>query len=421
VRPPKIDGAKTDEATEKYPLYELIGNPKGLAIRRGEHTTLINTRRFLEASPVAAASVRRLWFHGLYLPATDAHVVASLRSCTNLQSATVPWTLVRHASADDWAAILRRDGARPLQSLELHAVTQSAESRRAICAAPETRPLLSPLVDFGSLRRLKLFGNTDALPICDADLYAIARTACGLEEFQLTCMSTATIDGAPPSPSLLLPKTDSDQGVMAIVRASRQTLRVLEHSPRADSGFRNPHPGRVRDGAHACALLAGCPRLTDVSVSLPTVCAALFAGRQARWTGGCQVRARGLCGVEPGETGQEARALRGVLDAARALVAARATVRFPERLTVEIFFAGLIFDPHAWRVHGDFRLASLLSGGTWPVVKTPSGKGPYGSSGLYGKMEEGVFECISEDELWVALRREFVGIEDEEDEAIDAE
>jgi hypothetical protein len=211
---------------------------------------------------------------------------------------------------------------------------------------------------------------------------------------------------------------------MAIVRASRQTLRVLEHSPRADSGFRNPHPGVTRDGAHACALIAECPRLADVSVSLPTVCAGLFAGRPARWTGGCQVRARGLCGLE-GRAGRDVgargrRLLRDVLDGARGLVAARATVRDPERLTVELFFAGLIFDPHARRVHGDFRLAAVMSGGTWPVVPMPSGKGPYGSSGLYGKMEEGVFECVGEDELWVALRRGFVDIEDEEDEEFDA-
>jgi hypothetical protein len=210
---------------------------------------------------------------------------------------------------------------------------------------------------------------------------------------------------------------------MAIVRASRQTLRLLEHSPRADSGFRNPHPGRMRDGAHACALIAGCPRLADVSVSLPTVCADLFAGGRARWTGGCQVRARGLCGLGGAESaGARGRALmRSMLDGARGLVAARATVRDPERLTVEVFFAGLIFEPHARRVHGDFRLASLMSGGTWPVVKAPSGKGPYGSSGLYGKMQEGVFECVSEEELWVAHKREFIDFEDEEDEPLDSE
>jgi hypothetical protein len=415
-----LDGRSKLTCPVKYPLYELIGNPKGLAIRRGEHTTLENTRRFLEACPSAAASVRRLWFNGLYLPSTDAEVVASLRACSNLQSATVPWTLVRHATAADWAAILRADGDSPLNSLELHAVTQAGDALKAIREAPDRNPLRDPLVDFSQLRRLKLFGNTNALPICDADLYAIARTATNLEEFQLTCMSTVSIDGTPPFSSRRT-KRLTRAGVMAIVRASRKTLRVLEHSPRADSGFANPHPGVVRDGAHACALIAACPRLADVSVSLPTMCADLFAGRQARWTGGCQVRARGLCGHgdarKPGELDARGRGLlRGVLDAARGLVAARATVGDPQRLTVELFFAGLIFDPHARRVHGDFRLAAVMSGGTWPVEAAPSGKGPYGSSGLYGKMEEGVFECVSEQELWVALQRGFVDMEDEDEE-----
>lgn len=177
----------------------------GFAVGRGEHITLVNTRRFLEACPSAASSVRRLWFNGLYLPETDAQVIASLRSCANLKSASVPWTTVRHGTADDWAAILKVDGEQPLLSLELHAVTQSDQKRKAICTARDQRPLFSPLVDFSMLRRLKLFGNTNALPICDDDLKAIARTACNLEEFQLTCMSTVTIDGKLPSPLLLQP------------------------------------------------------------------------------------------------------------------------------------------------------------------------------------------------------------------------
>jgi hypothetical protein len=201
---------------------------------------------------------------------------------------------------------------------------------------------------------------------------------------------------------------------MAIVRSSRQTLRVLEHSPRSNDGFRNPHPGHLCDGSHACALLAACPRLTDVSVSLPSVCPALFANTLVRWRGDCQVRTLGLCGTAPADV---PRRLPHLLEAARQLVAARASVACPTRLTVEIFFADLIFDPHARRVHGDFQVAALLSGGAWPAVKSASGKGPYGSSGLYGKMKEGLFECIDEEELWRGLKREFVNISSVDSEA----
>jgi hypothetical protein len=88
-----------------------------------------------------------------------------------------------------------RDSQRPLESLELMATKLSDQQKNEFKDAPLTTPLMNWSVDFGRLKRLKLFGNTDVLPVCDDDLRMIARTATHLEEFVMTCISTVTIEG----------------------------------------------------------------------------------------------------------------------------------------------------------------------------------------------------------------------------------
>lgn len=215
---------------------------------------------------------------------------------------------------------------------------------------------------------------------------------------------------------------------MAIVRASRNTLRVLEHSPRSNDGFWHPHPGYLQDGAHICDILTSCPRLQDLSISIPTMCASLFSNHSVRWRGECQVRALGLCGHDDyqasgsdcGNSHAAHLALRKVLSAARGLMRVRANGTIPDELNLEIFFADMIFDPVVHAVHGDFAMAEMISGGTWPARKKPSRKGPYGSTGLYGKdfsesarnrvegieeAEDRAFTKITEDEVWAGLGR----------------
>jgi hypothetical protein len=331
--------------------------------------------------------VRRLWFNGLYVPETDEKIISILRLCKNLRIATLPWTILRHGSPQDWASILEARNDLPLKSLELHMIEPSALEQVQIMSIPQQSPLLSSLVDFSSLKRLKLVGSTSTFPINDQDLIAIARTATNIEEFQLTCTSSVTIEG-----------------VMAIVRASRTTLRVLEHSPRAEHGFWHPDPGHVSDGAHICEQLAACPRLEAVSVSLPSMCAALFANRQVRWHGDCQVRALRLCGVDDERSVGAQLRLREVLEQARKLISARARGTLPASLTLELFYANMIFDPHAHVVHGDFEEGELLSNERWPARKQISVKGPYGSTGLYEKMEEDhPFHMIEENELLAGI------------------
>jgi len=196
---------------------------------------------------------------------------------------------------------------------------------------------------------------------------------------------------------------------MAVVQASRKTLRVLEHSPRSDDGFWHPHPGHLSNDEHICSILTSCPKLEDLSISVPSMCPVLFSNMAVRWTGECQVRALALCGDSKcRQSNKSHEELRNTLQQARRLMAARGSGYLPANLKLELFFADMIFDPHINSVHGDFQEAELASGDSWPASKQLSRKGPYGSTGLYGKEEEGLFECIDEPDLFAGLARNFV-------------
>lgn len=332
-----------------------------------------------------------MWFHGFYTAETDQLVFASLKNCANLVSVSLPWTTIRHMDAKAWRTLLVGNGT-PLQNLELLCVDPTAQQAADKDNQVDLQPLQS--VNFGQLRKLKIFGDTTFMPITDHDLYAIARTATRLEEFHLSCISTITIDG-----------------VVAVVKASRSTLRVLEHSPRSQDGFWHPHPGSPSDSDHLCELIRSCPKLETLSISLPSVCSDLFSDENVKFAGDLQVRALHLCGHEHGRSTHEATdALQKLLRQARALIDRRANSVIPRELYVELFFADCIFEPSFIAVHGDFSLAQLASSGAWPETIESSGKGPYGSTGLYEKEEEGPFQRIQEDEFLAGVRRKLLSI-----------
>lgn len=376
-----------------YSIYELIEKPSGYAVYRDPYRTLTTTDKLFAAYPKLAGNLRRLWFNGFYCTHTDRLILSVLRSCRNLTSVSVPWTLLRHGTAEEWVHLLgmSSEDDLPVRSLELQAVCLSEAQEEDYRHAVDSRPLLNPQVDFSQLRRLKIFGNTTFAPICDAELFEIARTATGLEELHITNMSTVTISG-----------------VMALVKASQNTIRVLEHSPRSDEGFYHADPGCSPVGEHICETLTHCPKLKDLSISLPSMCAALFSNPDVKWEGELQVRALKLCDDHATPTALNRKRsqssklchLRQVLDAARRLIVNQQRQR--RALEIEIFFADCIFDPRDCVVDGDFAYAEISSNGNWTGTKTSSSKGPYGSTGLYGK-DEGTWEIVSEDDFVKAV------------------
>ncbi|KAG9665629.1 hypothetical protein KCU76_g18319, partial [Aureobasidium melanogenum] len=380
-----------------YGAYEFMSKPRGSAVYRDPFGFLKSAVKFFSQFPDVAGEVRRMFFDGFNTVETDRMIFDVLRSCRHLTSVSVPWTLLRHGTAQDWIHLLgiSSEDDVPLTSLELRATCLGSAQEKEWAEVENTHPLADPRVNFSQLKRLKIFGNTLLMPIDDEDMFNIARSANNLEEFHLTNLSTVTI-----------------AGVMAIVNSSANTLRVLEHSPRSDDGFFHPHPGYLSPDTHVCESLASCPRLKDLSISIPSMCACLFSHEEVVWEGECQVRALELCDrdgsadtVKDSLRAQQAlksHRLRDVLASARTLMQNQKRKR--KELDIELFFADCIFDPAERVVHGDFSFAEVSSGGAWPMTWEPSAKGPYGSTGVYGKTESS-WICVSEDELLRAVEK----------------
>jgi hypothetical protein len=138
----------------------------------------------------------------------------------------------------------------------------------------------------------------------------------------------------------------------------------------------------------------------------------LFSNENVKFAGDLQVRALHLCEHEHGRSTQEATdALQALLEQARRLIRIRAESAIPRELYVELFFADCIFEPGFQSVHGDFSLAQISSDGCWPQNVDFSGKGPYGSTGLYGKEEEAQFQRIEEADFLTGIRRRLHSIQ----------
>lgn len=384
----------------KYGLYELIDRPSGLYVYRDPYGSLKQTDRLFGAVPGVARHVRRLWFNGFHTAETDRLILSIVSHCRHLEYLSAPWTILRRASGADWVDLLNRGTGlgTPLHSLELQAVCLPRDQADALQRDRTPNPLEDPRVSFRSLRRLKIFGNTLHKPISDADLSLIARTATGLECLDITNLSTISV-----------------AGMLALVTASRHTLQVLEHSPRSDDGFYHPYPGHLPTDEHICHLLRHLPQMRDLSLSIPYVCADIFADPSVKWAGELQIRTTDLCCVRNNENNSnhnnhnDSRVphLRALLTAARDLIATRRRVRAAGGLNVEIFFAGCIFLPDTRLVHGDFTLAEIASHGEWPAHKRASTLGPYGQTGTYGK-EEGFWAAVEEEEYFRAVERGWV-------------
>ncbi|KAI4091107.1 MAG: hypothetical protein LQ344_004335 [Seirophora lacunosa] len=339
--------------------------------------------------PALASSVRRIFFDGFYDTETSAMIFDILQHCSGLESASLPWTTLRYGNSHTWEMLLRpRDDGTALSSLELLAVdlkqSQIAEAARQM----DRRPLDSAQVRFNQLKRLKLSGSSNLMPINDDDLVSISQTA-RLHEIHITGTTAVTT-----------------KGLIALACASQDTLRVLEHSPLSDDGFKHPDALSAGDGKHLCEEIINCPRLSSLSISLPTMCSTLFSQHSVRWTGDVQIRAAGVCSLGSLKQSVEARrAVFDILAQSRQLIAAQEAKGI--ELRIEFFIDHLIFEPWKSLVHADMSIGRFLSDGSWPLQQSWSTKGPYGQTGQYGKDEQ-PYSCISEAEFFEGLRKGYI-------------
>ncbi|KAJ6203790.1 hypothetical protein PSV09DRAFT_1115073 [Bipolaris maydis] len=361
-----------------YPLYELIERPTGIAVYRNPFAALQRTASICREFPRFGSAIRRVCVHGFYTAETISLVYESLKECDSLTSLSCPWTAIRYISSESWQMLLTGRRVR-LESLELQCVEPTTQQMAEETNWTDLDPL--PSVDFSYLHRLKIFGNTTFMPITDRDVIAIARTTTRLREFYLTCNSSTTIDS-----------------VVAMTEAAPATLRVIEHSPRSQDGFCHSHPGSPNgDAEDYCAMFRKLSQLETLSVSVPKICADFFHNEFCRFSGILQVRAVHICEhVSSRWTSKTTEALRMLLDQARLLIENCSRHARQDRLYIEFFFAGYIFDPGLQKVHGDFSTLRRLSRGSWSPVAVSSSKGPYGNTGLYDTNEGASFEQVDE-------------------------
>lgn len=222
----------------------------------------------------------------------------------------------------------------------------------------DTGVLGSPDLDFSGLKRFKLFGDSNMLPITDDDLIRIARTATNLQEILIANVDSISV-----------------RGVAALVAASKNSLKLLDFAP-TKALTENLEP--VGD-VHLCTLFAGCPQLEDLAVTVPTICKEMFANENVKWHETVRLRV----GSVEGPNG-----FVEILDAARNLVEKRRG-----ELAIEIAVGQWLFDVKARMVHGNFKSLARMEGA--PLL-SPSVKGPYGYTGIHGDSEKGEWLCIHE-------------------------
>ena len=380
-------------------LHTAHQNPSSVVVYRDPFQSLRATFELFSTYPAFASHVRRLWLDGYYSAETDAMIFPILSLCTNLRFVSLPWTSLRHGTVEDWSNLLGPNLlGHSIESLEVLAVDikQSQVDREA--NRNNKKPLESAEVNFNSLRRLKVQGQSNFSPVTDTDLITIARTATRLREIHIT--GTVSV---------------SNSGIGALAEASQETLEILEHSPPLAAAGSPEHRdlssllrAPQQQQQHICPRILACPKLRNLSLSLPFVCPRLFTNKTVKWEGQVEIRASSICGHDTHalKTSPHAQdALWQSLTSARTLITSKQQEQNVE-LDIEIHINDWIFEPRRARVHGDFAFAKVLSGGAWPVQEEKSGKGPYEQHGLFGGKEgEGDWTVVGEESFREGLRR----------------
>ncbi|KAL1850502.1 hypothetical protein Plec18170_006787 [Paecilomyces lecythidis] len=406
-------------------LESLQKDASGQVVYRHPYNDVRETARCFAKCPDLAQNVHRLWFDGLYTVDANKEIFKILSHCTNLRSLSLPWISIRYGTAELWQKLL--EGG--LESLELRAVNLTKSQLKAPARPIDTHALTDPRVSFKMLKRLKIMGDTSFKPITDADLEVIARTATGLDALHVTRISSVSI-----------------AGVMSLVKSSSSTLRVLEYSPlpaevishhvpESDSSTQRLLPANNETEPHYCTTLLACPHLTDLCISIPSICPSLFNSPDiVHWTGEIQVRADRLCGHNHSafNSSEGVSKMKDILYYARELIDFRTssfvTPSYPGTdhcLDIELFVGPYIFTPANRLVHGNFDLARVSSDFMWPDPEPsgsnshlmPTSKGPYGYTGSYGKGFEhdlegeighGLWNCVNEDIFFEGVKKGWV-------------
>ncbi|KAL8666697.1 MAG: hypothetical protein Q9202_001235 [Teloschistes flavicans] len=386
-------------------LDTIHGFPSQDVVYRDPYLLLRKTGDLFGRYPALATSVHRIFFDGYYSTDTSVMIFNILKYCNRLEIVSLPWTMLRYGSEDDWSRILSpRDNGTVLSSLELLAVNLKKVQLSDPARQKDDKTLDSAKVNLGHLRRLKISGSSNLSPVMDRDLVAMSRTArlVDLHITNTTCLTS--------------------QGLLALIRASKGTLRVLEHGPLADPCFQDPQLSTDCWGNHMCEEIIQCPQLRSLAISLPTICSDLFGDASNCWMGDVQIKAAGICKRAGSlKTPVDAQlAIFDVLDSARRFMQTQQAKSIELNIQISLgSFLGVcamgytdiqagqfIFEPYKNLVHANFLMGSISAAGSWPSLQYPSSKGPIDS---YGSAEW-AYSCITEEEFVRGVREGHVSM-----------
>lgn len=201
--------------------------------------------------------------------------------------------------------------------------------------------------------------------------------------------------------------TSISTGVAALVASSFQTLKLLEFTPLTDEGFSHPSSDAVHPHLHICSLIASCPRLKDLAITVPACCPEMFSRPSVAWqeTARIRVAGRGNCNPAGLPLDMNIEGFIHTLESARDLVSPAARKGRGE-LDIEIAVGNWLFDVKTGFVHGNFLEAKKASEMLWAPEEFPTTKGPYGHTGLYGDVEDvkGEWSCVPSRDFFEAMR-----------------
>lgn len=121
-----------------------------------------------------------------------------------------------------------------------------------------------------------------------------------------------------------------------MVAASSQTLKLVEFKPLSDDGFQHPSSD-VDPQVHICSLLASCPRLKDLAITVPACCPDLFSCIAGNWHETVRIRiaGHGICRAGGLTMDTNIEKFVDILEAGRSLVSADAR-KGKDELDIEI-------------------------------------------------------------------------------------
>lgn len=150
-----------------------------------------STARLFTDYPQIAAHIRRIWFNGIYQFDTNKYVFQVLHNAVNVRTAAIPWTAVRYGGQEEWQRLVSSPRLTSLEFLTVGLTSSQTKLEQNLT----DNAVLSGGLDFGGLRRFKIFGDSNLMPLTDEDLFFISRTAVNLEEIHITGATSVTIKG----------------------------------------------------------------------------------------------------------------------------------------------------------------------------------------------------------------------------------